>query len=187
MNTPEARQRLTDAMEARRLELGLTWREVAAAGGLSYEVVRAARTDFSRDMRPLTVAGIAKGLRWTPDSVRRILEGHDPVPLETADEEAAHASRPRPLQSPARARVRRMATIQATATLVLHEVDQARRLNPAATAEDIFGGPDGDPDEVYIWSLEGMTEETRADHIAVLRWELAREEDERHRNRKRAG
>jgi len=76
---PAARQRLADLMERRRLDLGLTWREVAEAGNISYEVIRAIR-NRNGQIRPLSKRGIEAGLRWVPGSVQSILDGGDPAP-----------------------------------------------------------------------------------------------------------
>lgn len=77
---PEARTRLAALMEERRLELGLRWKQVADAGDISYEVVRAVRNGSS-EIRPLSKRGIEVGLRWAPGSVQRILDGGEPEPL----------------------------------------------------------------------------------------------------------
>lgn len=81
MIDPEARTRLAELMEERRLELNLTWREVAGAGGISYEVIRSIRNGTG-DIRRLTQRRIEDGLRWRPGSVGQILAGGNPVPLE---------------------------------------------------------------------------------------------------------
>ena len=76
----DSRRRLSDLMEQRRLELGLRWKQVAEAGGISYESIRAIRSGTA-DMRSLTRHGIETGLRWEAGSVERILAGGDPAPL----------------------------------------------------------------------------------------------------------
>lgn len=78
---PVARRRLTTAMDERRDQLGLTWRQVAAAGGLSYETVRVARK-VRRDMPPRTRRGIERGLQWPSGAIDRILTG-EPAPTDT--------------------------------------------------------------------------------------------------------
>jgi hypothetical protein len=71
-------------MEQRRLELGLTWEQVAQAGGIGYETIRAARNETS-GIRKLTRAAIDRGLRWEQGSVDRVLAGQgDAVPLPDA-------------------------------------------------------------------------------------------------------
>jgi hypothetical protein len=76
----ETRRRLADLMDERRGELRLRWRDVADAGGISYEVVRAVRNGTG-DIRLLTQRGIEDGLKWEQGSVRAILAGGDPRPL----------------------------------------------------------------------------------------------------------
>ena len=77
---PAARQRLADLMERRRLDLGLTWREVAEAGNISYEVIRAIRNGNGQ-IRPLSKRGIEVGLKWAAGSVQAILDDNDPMPI----------------------------------------------------------------------------------------------------------
>lgn len=84
MITPEARKRLAELMEQRIVDLRLTWREVAEAGDISYEALRAARNG-SGDIRRTTQAGIEDGLRWERGSVSRVLEGGSPVPRREVD------------------------------------------------------------------------------------------------------
>jgi hypothetical protein len=76
-------------MEARRLDLGLTWEQVADRASLRYETIRAIRAGESRG-RALSRRAISAALAWTAGSVDSILDGGDP-------EEAAAA----PLQTPA--------------------------------------------------------------------------------------
>jgi len=82
------RRRLADLTERRRAELGLRWKEVAEAGGISYEAIRAVRNGDA-EIRALTKHGIDTGLRWEPGSVQAILDGGDPRPAA----EPAPASR----------------------------------------------------------------------------------------------
>jgi hypothetical protein len=79
----QARQRLAAAMDERRLELGMRWQDVAAAGGVSLRAINNARTG-DKDIRPLTRHGIEKGLEWAPGTIGRILSGRraprEPLP-----------------------------------------------------------------------------------------------------------
>jgi len=77
---PEARRRLAALMNERRLDLNLTWREVAERGRVSMRALGYARTGDD-EIRPLTQAGIETGLGWERGSVSLILDGGDPVPL----------------------------------------------------------------------------------------------------------
>lgn len=83
-NAPEARQRLADLMEDRRAELELRWQDVADAAKLSLKTLYSARQPDGGAISPLTQRRIEIGLRWEHGSVRRILEGGDPVPLPAA-------------------------------------------------------------------------------------------------------
>ncbi len=84
----EARKRLDDAMGARRVELDQTWRDVAAAGGLSYETLRAARRGTG-DIPPLTQASIERGLQWERGSVAAVLGGGTPKAAGVDERRAA--------------------------------------------------------------------------------------------------
>lgn len=75
-----ARQRLDDAMNDRRLELGMTWRQVARAGDISYEALRTARRGDA-NIPPMTQRSIERGLQWAAGSVRAVLDDGDPTPL----------------------------------------------------------------------------------------------------------
>lgn len=86
--TPEARQRLARYMEDRALDLGLTWREVAARAGISIETLRLLRTGAD-GARPLTMRAVDAALEWRPGSVQRILGGGEPRDLFTPGERAA--------------------------------------------------------------------------------------------------
>ena len=70
-------------MDDRRLELGLRWRDVAEAGGISYEALRDVRNG-TRGIRRLTQHAIEVGLRWETGSVQRILDGDDRAAAEPA-------------------------------------------------------------------------------------------------------
>lgn len=92
MTQPQPHERLDVAMNERRLELRMNWREVATAAGVSYEALRAVRRG---DYRPteLTARGLDEALRWVPGSVLAILNGGLPVTLESAQgDEAASLS-----------------------------------------------------------------------------------------------
>lgn len=79
--TPGARARLAAAMEARRLELGLTWQEVAIRGGTSTKTLQVARTG-PHETRADTKRAIERGLSWDAGSVDMILQDREPVPLD---------------------------------------------------------------------------------------------------------
>lgn len=81
--TPDQRARLDHLMNLRRLELGITWRDVASRAGLSYEALRRLRTGDG-GIRDLTASKISRALEWTSGSVDAVLEGGDPVPAAAA-------------------------------------------------------------------------------------------------------
>jgi transcriptional regulator with XRE-family HTH domain len=74
-------KRLDDAMNERRLELGLQWRDLAAAAGVSYEALRAIRRGTSRPA-DLTARRLEEALQWEPGGVREVLAGRSPVVRE---------------------------------------------------------------------------------------------------------
>lgn len=82
MPTPPP-HRLDEHMDARRLDLRMTWREVADAASISPETIRAVRRG---DNVPgdITRRGLEDALRWEPGSINRILAGGDPTPLPEA-------------------------------------------------------------------------------------------------------
>ncbi len=85
-------KRLDDAMNQRRLELGLQWRDLAAAAGVSYEALRAIRRGTSRPA-DLTARRLEEALRWEPGSVRAALAGSTPIAREP-DPESSPAQDP---------------------------------------------------------------------------------------------
>ena len=83
MISPEARGRLASLMDDRRLELRLRWRDVAEAGGISYEALRDVRNGTG-GIRRLTEHAIEAGLQWESGSVASILAGGEPVDIAPA-------------------------------------------------------------------------------------------------------
>lgn len=82
--SPGARTRFNDLLEERRLELGLSLRDLAGAAGVSYEVIRSLRAGTGGDPRPLTMRRLDGALRWKPGSVERVLyHGGDPESLDS--------------------------------------------------------------------------------------------------------
>jgi hypothetical protein len=76
----EARRRLDAAMDERRLELELDWRQVAERGGITYETLRAARRG-SRNIPAKTRRAIEQGLAWERGSVLAVLDDRAPTPV----------------------------------------------------------------------------------------------------------
>lgn len=88
---------LDGEMNARRLELGLAWKEVATSAGISYETLRAVRKGETSGA-PLTLRKIEQALRWVQGSITRVEQGGKPSPApegEVAAPRAAEAPDPR--------------------------------------------------------------------------------------------
>lgn len=82
---PDVRRRLAEMMEARLLELGLRWQDVAERGNISLKSIYSARTGPA-DISPRTQRGIEDGLRWAPHSVQAIIDGDEPEVAPPAPE-----------------------------------------------------------------------------------------------------
>jgi len=80
--TPASRTQLNKLMEARRLDLGITWRDLARSAGVSYEALRGLRRGPG-GIAELTARRLDKALQWEPGSIAAVISGdqHDPVPL----------------------------------------------------------------------------------------------------------
>ncbi|MEU3254234.1 hypothetical protein [Streptomyces sp. NPDC006997] len=77
---PEPHELLDAAMNQRRLELRMSWRDVAQAAEISYETLRAVRRGSYRPT-DLTARGIEVALRWVQGSVFAVLGGGRPTVL----------------------------------------------------------------------------------------------------------
>jgi hypothetical protein len=147
---PAARQRLADLMERRRLDLGLTWREVAEAGNISYEVIRAIRNGNGQ-IRPLSKRGIEVGLKWEAGSVQAILDDGDPQPVP-----AEHAPPPAVPELPAEPAAESAEDIGDAVVTVL----RARQGEPGVWAElrDYLAGTGllDNPGEASAWPPGGI-------------------------------
>jgi len=170
---PAARQRLADLMEHRRLDLGLTWREVAEAGNISYEVIRAIR-NRNGQIRPLSKRGIEVGLRWVPGSVQSILDGGDPAPAASPPAEPAAVSGSVTIEPPAIT----ADDDDVTTNVVLAAINPIERQVWA----EIHAHPEGTPAEAIfsdeferlLWRRVRFTEHQRIREIAALRSVRAR-------------
>ncbi|MFJ8760794.1 helix-turn-helix domain-containing protein [Streptomyces cyaneofuscatus] len=76
---------LDGEMNARRLQLGMAWKELATSAGISYETLRAVRK--GQTGAPLTVRKIEQALRWAQGSITEVVQGGRPTPA--ADDEVA--------------------------------------------------------------------------------------------------
>ncbi len=179
MTNPETRKRLATFMDQRRLDLRLTWREVAETGGISYEALRAARNGEG-GMRPLTQAAIENGLQWERGSVARILAGGDPVPLRPA----APPGPPRDDQMPPLLTVPDQSALEPFVRSVWHDLWQAIGQEPGPGQEtpdmpaSVLEAIDASlpaaaiftaPHERDSWGIREYTPQQRVQLIAVLR------------------
>jgi len=161
-STPDPRQRLAEQMEARRLELGLRWQDVAEAAGVSLKTLHSART--GKDVAPLTRRSIAEGLQWTPDSVDRILAGADPL---ASAEPATGPHRLPHLYDPA---------LEPFLEEVRNELAEAMRAyGPGFTGDQAFPR---DGLEAEAWDTLRLTPDESMRQIAWLRL-IAAERDQR--------
>lgn len=74
----ESHERLDEVMEARRLDLRMSWSEVARAAGISPQALRSIRRGDSRPSR-LTARALDAALQWEPGSVEVVLAGGAPT------------------------------------------------------------------------------------------------------------
>ncbi|MCX4676753.1 helix-turn-helix transcriptional regulator [Streptomyces sp. NBC_01433] len=81
---PEQLSPLDGEMNARRLQLGMAWKEVATAAGISYETLRAVRKGQTSGA-PLTLRKLEQALRWMQGSINRVEQGGKPTPDPAAE------------------------------------------------------------------------------------------------------
>lgn len=165
---PDQRQQLAAVMEDRRLELRLTWQEVAEHGGISLRALSSARAG-SGDIRPLTRRGIDRGLQWLEGcGVDNILAGRPPLPAELGPAPPHVESLARDLgidpNSPAVAAIRQQ----------INRAELAYGDNPAGA--QVFGTDPAGAVESAIWDDPRAGSETKIIVIAGLRADRARHE-----------
>ncbi|MFF9248848.1 helix-turn-helix domain-containing protein [Streptomyces globisporus] len=85
---PEQLSPLDGEMNARRLQLGMAWKEVARSAGISYETLRAVRKGETSGA-PLTLRKIEQALRWAQGDINRVERGGKPTPTSAAAEAAS--------------------------------------------------------------------------------------------------
>lgn len=161
---PDQRQHLAAVMEGRRLELRLTWQEVAERGDISLRALSSARAG-SGDIRPLTRRGIDKGLQWVEGSgVDNILAGKAPRTVELGP------------VLPITANSARAVGIDVSdpgdpwISAVREQVDTARAIHgddPAGA--QIFAGAAASNHEAGLWDYRELSEADRIAGIAILR------------------
>jgi transcriptional regulator with XRE-family HTH domain len=84
VSTPQNVQRLDEILNQRRIELGKSWADVVRDAGItttSLADLRKGRTNPS----PKTLRGMDRAMewQWNPSSTLAILNGGDPMPLQT--------------------------------------------------------------------------------------------------------
>lgn len=98
---PNPHELLDQAMEDRRLELGMTWKQVSTLSGVTVETLSALRKGRTNphNASPLTRRGIERALRWATGGYDNALAGRKPTPLavEVAHPEHAPPALPHPL------------------------------------------------------------------------------------------
>lgn len=75
---------LDAAMDARRVDLRMTWREVAETAELSLAGLSAIRRG-ERQPSTLTVRRIEDALQWEHGSIQAVLDGGDPTPVQAEE------------------------------------------------------------------------------------------------------
>jgi hypothetical protein len=76
--------RLAESVRERRVELGMTQEEARAAGGPSTATMRLIEGALQESYQASTLRDLERALQWQRGSVRMVLAGGDPVPLDGA-------------------------------------------------------------------------------------------------------
>lgn len=79
--------RLDALMNARRLQLGMDWQDVADVARIRTQTLRVVRQG-GNEPSDKTKYGLEVALRWEPGSVDAVLGGGDPTPTEGQAEQA---------------------------------------------------------------------------------------------------
>jgi DNA-binding Xre family transcriptional regulator len=80
------------AMNARRIELRLKWKDVIASAGISPQTLSKIRSTGVDGVDSLIIAKVEHALIWKPGSLHALTEGGDPTPLDVRDTEPPPAS-----------------------------------------------------------------------------------------------
>lgn len=83
-------EHLDAALDARRVELHMSWRDLTNTAGISYEALRAIRRG-GRTPSLVTKRRVEDALQWAPGSIDAILDGGDPTPLDVPERPAPTA------------------------------------------------------------------------------------------------
>lgn len=80
---PQPHELLDQFMEDRRLELGMTWKQVSAQSGVTVETLSALRKGRTNpaNASQLTRRGIERGMKWAAGGYEEALAGRRPTPL----------------------------------------------------------------------------------------------------------
>lgn len=127
---PQSPHRLEAIMNARRVDLGLEWREVAAVAGIRTETLRVVRKG-ANPPSDLTKRGIETALRWMPGSMDAIADGGEPTPVEKQTEQAVSPA----AAEQAEAVARLLATYPPDVQKRALEIFEERRKQPHSTPE----------------------------------------------------
>jgi transcriptional regulator with XRE-family HTH domain len=76
--------RLGDAMDKRRVELGLTWEAVARRAGVSRTTLNEIRKGNVENTQLLTKRAVQRALEWEPNSIDHVLAGGEPTPTQAS-------------------------------------------------------------------------------------------------------
>lgn len=153
-------RRLAAFVRDRRTDLGLTQEDVRSAGGPATATMRLIEGGLQDRYQPAILARLEDALRWGRGSVRRVLAGGDPVPLDDAPAARPAAAVSRPPAGPDPQAVR------AALWTALSAVNAPLREQVLAEAR---AGALADPLERMIWAAAEFTEAERAEEIANLR------------------
>jgi DNA-binding XRE family transcriptional regulator len=156
-------ERLDDAMNRRRLELRMNWRQVAQAADISYTALRAIRRGEYRPTE-LTAQSLDDALQWTRGSVLAVLDGGEPTPIEAQ----AHTDRRVTL---------RESKAAATSALSPRELDALAGI--AAAAAEQLGATPEEAEEAFRRALRDV-EAKRSAEEAKSREEPPEESHRRH-------
>jgi transcriptional regulator with XRE-family HTH domain len=79
MDTGRNAERLDEAMRQRRVQLGLSWEDIAAAADITSAHLRRIRTGQYLP-RDTTAAKLERAFRWSAGSIDAVLAGGEPTP-----------------------------------------------------------------------------------------------------------
>ena len=75
-------ERMANTIEARRLALGLTVQDLIELTGLTRPGLAPLLRGERRKYQERLTLPVCRALKWTPDSIERLLSGEDPIELE---------------------------------------------------------------------------------------------------------